>query len=295
MLTVYKELRLRAKTEGDLGIEIEVEGKNLPNMTKYWRNEHDGSLRGEENKEYVLRTPGSLEEVKKALDYLEAQWVKNNTRIDDTVRAGVHVHVNCQKLTMVELYNFFTVYLIVEELLIKYCGKYREGNLFCLRAKDADYILSAIRTAAQQKSFRNNFHTDTLRYAAMNVKALGDYGSLEFRSMRSTRDLNVVYKWAEILLGLREVSKTFESPQHIVESFSFDGPDVFLKKVFGENLPLLTDGVDNIHERLYSGVRLAQDIAYNIDWQKWNEKGRIIGGLEFSPDLKIIDEPEEDW
>lgn len=47
--------------KGDVGIEIEVEGKNLPkHFEKYWRVEADGSLRGEDNAEYVLEKPSPL-------------------------------------------------------------------------------------------------------------------------------------------------------------------------------------------------------------------------------------------
>lgn len=209
MLTVFKEMKLRSKTKGDIGVEIEVEGKRLPRLDKYWRNEHDGSLRGEENMEYVLQKPGTLKEVREALDYLDNAYKKNKSVVDDTVRAGVHIHVNCQELTMCQLYSFFCVYMILEEMLVKFCGEHREGNLFCLRIKDADYTLSCIRRAMLTKDFRQIFHNDDLRYSAMNVKALGDYGSLEFRTMRGTRDLDLIYTWAEILFNLREYAKSF--------------------------------------------------------------------------------------
>ena len=41
-------LPIRKKCAGDVGVEIEVEGVNLPYPGKYWRREADGSLRGPE-------------------------------------------------------------------------------------------------------------------------------------------------------------------------------------------------------------------------------------------------------
>ena len=69
MKTVMEWFRLSRgkRTDGDVGIEIEVEGRRLPITEKYWRMEKDGSLRGPENMEYVLDRPMSLKDAKKAL------------------------------------------------------------------------------------------------------------------------------------------------------------------------------------------------------------------------------------
>lgn len=295
MKKVFKEFQLETSVDGDVGIEIEVEGAGLPSPSSrsYWRREVDGSLRGDENAEYVLRKPLTLEEAGKALDQLDTLYTKNQSRIDDTVRAGVHVHVNCQKLTMTQLYNFMTIFYILEDVLVKFCGEYREGNLFCLRAKDAEAQVNVIRRAAKSKKFRAEFHHDNNRYAAMNIKALGDYGSLEFRTMRGTRDLGLIYTWAEILVGLRDLAKQFDSPPDIIEQFSIHGPVDFLKSMVGENF----DDVyyEGCEKDLSEGMRMSQDIAYATDWSVWNRPMRKIGQLEFDPTLTIIDEPEDDF
>src|SRR3546814_21174594 len=92
-------------------------------------------------------------------------------------------------LTMTQLYSFMTVYLILENVLVGWCGHSRCGNLFCLRASDAEWLLTSIRAAAEGRTFKHSLHSDNLRYASMNVKALGDYGSLEFRTMHGNRDM----------------------------------------------------------------------------------------------------------
>lgn len=296
MSTVLKEMKILKEVHGDLGIEIEVEGINLPIATKIWRNEEDGSLKGE-SREFVLKKPGSLEEVKAALDYLDKLYIEaGSTVYDDSIRTGVHVHVNCQKLTMTQLYNYMTVYLIMENLLVKWCGESRQGNLFCLRSTDAEYLLHEIIEAARdaRKAYLRRFQTNNLRYASMNVKALGDYGSLEFRSMRGTRDLNLVYKWAETLLNLRTFAEEFANPQTVIERFSMDGPEKFMVDALGDNYDLFS--CEEAVQLLWAGMRNAQDIAYCTDWQTFEPKTKSIGGLEFSaiiPDEEII-EPEED-
>lgn len=256
-------------TKGDIGIEIEVEGKRLPHTEKYWKMEDDGSLRGE-SMEYVLRTPSSLKQAAIALKYLDVMYKKFDSVVDDSVRAGVHVHINVQHLNIIQLYNFMTVYIILEDLLTKFCGQYREGNLFCLRSGDAEYLLLCLQEAARSRRFRS-LVTDDLRYASMNVKALGTYGSLEFRAMRGTRDLDLIHKWAEILLSLREVAKGFTDPNDVVNGFSECEADRFLDRCLGDNANLFRE-YSGWEKLIVSGMRRAQDVAFATDWQKFYEE-----------------------
>lgn len=286
-------LHKKFKTDGDVGIEIEVEGENLPRLEKFWKNEQDGSLRGPETVEYVLEKPMTLHDARIALKYLDAQYKANNAVVHDSVRAGVHVHVNVQKLDMIQLYNFMTLYLVLEEVLVKWCGPTREGNLFCLRTCDADFLISQLQQAAETKAF-NGLVTDQLRYASMNVKALGTYGSLEFRSMRGTRDLQLIYKWAEVLVKLRDKATTYENPEKIIEGFSEGQAYGFIKDVLSDDAPLfMCEGYERM---LCDGMRRAQDVAYCVDWNDYHEVAKkIIGELEFPIDVEFPNEPLEDY
>lgn len=266
-------------TEGDVGIEVEVEGKNLPITEKYWRMEEDGSLRGE-SKEYVLERPMSLAHARLALKYLGVMYNKYESVVHDSVRAGVHVHVNVQKLNIIELYNFMTVYIILENMLTKYCGESREGNLFCLRTGDAEYLLHQLSEVARSRRFRA-LVTDDLRYASMNVKALGTYGSLEFRAMRGTRDLDAIYVWAEVLLNLREVAKTFQSPCEVVANFSEGSASTFVERCLGKHTDLFT-GYTGWEKDIVLGMRRAQDIAFATDWEKF-KLPEVVNPFEVRP------------
>src|SRR5690554_4898477 len=120
-MTIRKLMRL-PETQGDVGVEIEVEGSNLPRTGEHWIVTQDGSLRGE-SCEYVLRQPLSLPETKEALAYLSRRYEETGAEIADSPRCGVHIHVNCQELTIIQLYNFMTLYLILEDLLVRWCGE----------------------------------------------------------------------------------------------------------------------------------------------------------------------------
>lgn len=273
------------RTKGDVGVEIEVEGKNLPTTTKYWRMEKDGSLRGEENMEYVLAKPLTLAQLSIALKYLDKCYRDADSVVDESVRAGVHVHVNVQDLNIVELYNFMTIYLILEEVLVEYCGETREGNLFCLRACDAEYLIYRLTRAANHRHFRE-LVDDNLRYASMNVKALGTYGSLEFRAMRGTRDLSVIETWATILVGLREHAKTYTDPTDIVNGFSEGEVDGFLDAALGEHAHMFKKG--DYRLKLMRGMRQAQDVAFCCKWQDFLEPEKQMFGQFAFPVLEEV-------
>lgn len=258
------------RVAGDVGVEIEVEGLRLPQGGKYWRREQDGSLRGAENAEYVLRTPLTLHQLKMALKSLAIGYKKNESVVDESVRAGVHVHVNVQGLSIIQLYNYLTLYLVFEELLTKFCGKSREGNLFCLRACDAEFLIQALQHAAQTRRWRS-LVTDDLRYASVNVKALGNYGSLEFRAMRSTKDFDVIQTWAEVLVLLREKAKEFFEPTDIINGFSEGESSTFLDRIFGQYAHIFK-AYDGYEKALVRGVRIAQEVAFCTNWQELIEQ-----------------------
>ena len=269
----------RDGAHGDVGIEIEVEGDNLPGQLEYWRCEHDGSLRGN-SMEYVLARPLLLAEAKRALKELDKEYKKHGTVVHDSGRAGVHVHVNCQGMNIIQLYNFMVLYLMFEDVLVQWCGEDRVGNLFCLRSKDAEFLIYALCRGLEKGKFRELFATDDLRYASMNVRALTNYGSLEFRAMRSTRDMEHIYKWAEALVGLRNAAMDVTDPTELIYQVSAGGEEAFLDTflpTMSEDLKKQEGWVEAIRE----GMRRAQEVAFAGDWEALAQgPKRIVGGLE---------------
>lgn len=87
-MKLIRDIFRRNPVKGDIGIEIEAEGVNLPQLRTPWKCEHDGSLRGEAI-EYVFAKPLMLPEAYKALVKLDAAFTENNAVVADTGRAGV--------------------------------------------------------------------------------------------------------------------------------------------------------------------------------------------------------------
>lgn len=277
----------KKETKGDVGIEVEIEGKNLPHNKmelnyKYWRYEHDHSLRGEENGEYVLKAPIPFKETSAAVDELWSSFEKCKSKLDDSNRTSVHVHLNCQKFHLNRLTAFFGLFYCLEEILTEWCGDHRVGNLFCLRAKDAPSVITQLR-----KFIQNDGHydlRDTLHYAALNFHALVKYGSLEVRTLRgptAVESAQQIKDWVRILQRIYDLSAEYTDPRELCYEFSAMGPIGFFEKVLGNTEAIVRAGVpwsdEQIMTSMMEGIRLAQDLCYCRDWG-------LYDGIEMASD-----------
>lgn len=257
-------LGLRGRYTNHLGIEIETEGRRLPVVdTEVWKSERDGSLRGDAW-EYVLRKPVAFGDEVAALDELRHICDENGAVIKDSPNAGVHVHVNCSDLTVTQLFNFISLYLVVEEMLVAKCGEDRVGNLFCLRASDAEYLIDALIHAVREQDLRS-LHSDDLRYASVNVKALGDYGSIEFRAWRSDGDFEAIKWWCRLLRHLKLLAIATDNPAQIVADVSELTPHGFYTRILGEFVQDIPWGAES-EMAISDSVRRVQQYAYLGDW-----------------------------
>lgn len=249
--------------DGDVGVEIEVEGTFLPPAPGNWRGEADPSLRGE-SREYVLEKPVPITALSKNLKALKKSFEENNAVWKSSYRAGVHVHINVQKLTPLQLANMITTYYLFENAILAKCDPFRVGNHFCLRAKDAAWqtknLIHIIRG-----SQLDELNDDNLRYSAMNLKAVPKYGSVEFRSLESTYDFDKINLFAEVHHSIRDFATTMATPKHIVEHADAVGPYSLARGVFQKNAEWVVSG-NNFVNNFLEGQDVAEDIAYCRQW-----------------------------
>jgi hypothetical protein len=222
------------RTDGDLGVEIEVEGENLPAVFENgWKTEDDGSLRG--GLEYVFEGPCSLPEVKNRLVYLKKRFKDYKAAPKFSFRTSVHVHLNVQQLTYNQLLNVIYTYLLIEEPLMNLCGEERKGNRFCLRLADAEGMLDSLNKlfGGDEKSLQR-IQNNKMRYAAINIEALGKYGSLEFRAMKGNMDTDKIVMWCNSLLRVREFASKFANPTEIYNTYIKEDAKQFFSSVLGD-------------------------------------------------------------
>lgn len=232
------ELLGNRKTDGDIGIEIECEGRNLIEMDgAVWRSEHDGSLRGHYPDtccEYILTKPLKIGAVEAALNTLQDDLKAVGGVLEFSHRCSVHVHVNVQQMEYQQLLAMIYAYYLLEEPFMTYCGKARKGNNFCLRLSDAEGVLNTLTRMFESPEFLQGMGHDMNRYAALNFEALQKYGSLEFRGMEGNLNVERITTWCKALVALREWSIKQDTPKAVYELYMRLGPIGFMEDVLGD-------------------------------------------------------------
>lgn len=267
----YTVADIIGKTEkkGKVGIEVELEGRGFNRRPlSPWTYHQDGSLRGEDNAEYVFIRPLEFDEVDKALDALWNMFKTDGTRIDESNRTSVHVHLNVLPFYQNRLTALMSLWFIVEDVLTHWCGETRVGNHYCLRAKDTPSVIHQLKKYVKSNGDvipRENFH-----YAAFNANAISKFGSVEIRTLRGVSDPTIIKTWVNILKRIYDASEEYSDPRFLIEEFSLRGPIPFFEKLFGE---LSKDIIatakltqEQVQTMLYEGMRSAQDISYARDW-----------------------------
>lgn len=216
---------------GDIGIELEVEGSDLKGLgSNFWATHEEHSLRN--GLEYVSR-PLKIEELKPAL--LEWSMMTSDCKFKtQCLRTSTHIHINAQKHTFLEVYTFLSAYWLLENVLVRINGKEREGNLFCLRVKDAEGIIVKIIEEINMKKPFKTWSND-FRYAALNISALLKFGTFEFRFIRGLTTADKIELWAsELYHAVHRIKSRFSSPQDVYNFFTSKGPEAFFKACFSE-------------------------------------------------------------
>jgi hypothetical protein len=271
-----------------IGLEIEVEGRNLPKaIFQNWTVHNDGSLRGEDNCEYVLREPQSRKNIEKSLDYLEELFKANAAVIDpESDRTSVHVHLNVQGKTWTELFTFWSLFTVIEDLSYELCGTERRGNLFCLRVKDCEGMIHSVVNSIERDE--TPFYNGEYRYAGCNMQSINKFGSIEFRGMHGTVDKREILDWIDFLICCLKASEKFDNPHEVVKRFSQVGPSSFMTGLPPTTVRKLKANPD-YSKLLWEGMRLSQDIAWILP--NWGVKPVV----ELKQKKSIDDDAMVNW
>lgn len=257
------------------GLEFEIEGNGLPRDIDGWVRKDDPSLRGE-SAEYVTRVPKPLAATLLSIDKFAAAF--EGVELTLSERTSVHVHVNVGELTTTQVFNIVTLYMLFENYLVGFCGKHREGNLFCLRIGDADGVVDSWLTALE-KGFVGRIGADLHRYCAVNLAAIPLFGSIEYRSMRGTIDPVVVKTWVGLLASLHRAALRYESPVYILRKLSMEGAAAIAADTF-DNVDVLKFEEGWERDVLYH-ARGLQELAMLPDWKRIEE--------ELAPKQRVVD------
>jgi hypothetical protein len=206
----YKSPFTFCDKETFVGIEVEVEGVHtLSNLGKVdsthylWKNVEDNSLRN--NGREFVSLPIRGDNISYALSLLHNNLHKSINCIghEFSERTSVHVHVNCRTLTHEQINTLVLAYSLVEPVIYDFVGGGRDDNIFCVPLKDTG-ISKLLSEGFVADNGLLDYVTSWHKYAGLNLVPLRSYGTVEFRHMTGTCDVERLQVWIDMILSLRQ-------------------------------------------------------------------------------------------
>lgn len=188
-----------------IGIEVEVENIiNRANFPSLWHYEVDGSLRN--NGTEYISDPIPAKYAASALEFLNNTLKINNTP-SYSRRTSIHIHINVQDLTLKQLQTFTLLYLSLETLLYKKAGSNRANSIFCVPLSHAGYIPNLLVLFEKSKILSikhllNRWH----KYTGYNMMNVTTKGTVEFRHLPGTDDVQYISEWINLLVAIKEAA-----------------------------------------------------------------------------------------
>lgn len=249
-----------------IGVEIELENavRLAERNYQYWRVEGDGSLR-KGGVELVMNAPYQGTDILAAFD--EYEEALKGGRARGTQYCSTHVHMNFLSCTGADVLKFMFVYLLLEDGLARYCGPNRENNLFCLTVSNAEEQMNVL--SDMYRAYRDKKDTvvravlrhggqNGLKYSAMNLGALSQYGTIESRLSGALTTKDDLLKWVNILLSIRQYAINSADLTDVLIQCSALSPLGFVRAVLGDLYPELQEYFRE--EEVYDAIDRIQDI-----------------------------------
>ena len=217
----------RANTRKDshdlFGIELEYEQCTVaPEAMSKWSFVRDNSLRdGLE----LVSVPLKFKQLDAALAEAEKAVIALNYKA--TQRCGLHVHLNMRTKTLGQVFNFITLYALLEPTIFRTYADGRADSNFCVPlylnqslVKDLSLEIAWCRRKQQRgwRSMSKLIHS--AKYSAINLQALGVFGTLEMRQAYCTTDFKAIRRWITFLDYMNQKSLEYSDPQNIVTQYS---------------------------------------------------------------------------
>ena len=271
---------------GDVGLELEIEGRNLPTdailagissskLNRNWLSIVDGSLRNG-GREFVLDGPIYTSELRQMVDGLYERIALNRGVVDNTNRCSTHVHVNVSDLKVNQINSAIMLWVTFQTCLIRWQGIERVANHFCLSTRDEESMLEAWADYLMNGRYPERGYRDNVKYTALNIIPIWTQGSLEFRVGGPPDNPDKVVWWAKICNAIvRYAAENYQNPYDYGHALSEQGPEGVLRAVleFANLGPVTTE---NIFKELTSNqdfanecmedFRDAQFLLYQFPW-----------------------------
>jgi len=211
-----------------------------------WNIEEDGSLRNK-GKEFITLVPSSREELLEDFVGLHKS-IRYTPEEAFSERTSVHVHVNCLELSEQHVKNILHYYALFEPVFFKIVEKSRANNIHCV-------ALTQTQLPEHYRRPLKNIVNTWSKYTALNLVPLQELGTIEFRHLYGTCDVQLITNWICLLGKMVEYAQKIPlsfARESIVQMNTVSNYHEWLYSVFGDYISLLQ--APNFEKALSKGV-----------------------------------------
>jgi hypothetical protein len=285
-----------------VGLELEIE-KFPPDLAWEFGGctfTEDNSLR-DGGKEIILK-PMKMQAVPALITALYRHFGITDRNYSE--RCSTHVHVNGQDMTLEQLAVLSLVYQTTERLLFQWVGHDRMNNIFCVPWHQSGLTYSMVNTLLGVRDHAYLKIRQWQKYSALNLLPLSTQGTVEFRHLHGTCDVNVITTWLRLLGRLVSYAKQtpFEAAKdQIVNMNTVSNYRAWLVTVFGTDADhlmgdmafetALARGVIDSKVMLTTTPKPDKKAASAYNFARFNEQGvigNVINNIE-------INRPDDQW
>ena len=238
-----------------IGIEVEVERVPIyvDFLSPLWKRTEDSSLRND-GWEYIS-SPIKGVVIEHGLRLLMAELKHYNPDMEFSGRCSTHVHVNARTMEIPQAVAMMYLYLVFEKTLFDFVGHDRINNHHCVPLRRCD-MTETFQNILEGRTPLGTWH----KYTAVNLLPLSGNGTIEFRHMHGTSDVEKILDWIDLLTRLklfcykRTYDEVINSITELNTNSEFQG---FAAQVFGPQVKLLNVTKEDMEEgvslvKLYS-------------------------------------------
>lgn len=201
-----------------VGLELEIENTRNPEWymdqlgaTAAWSATNDGSLRPPGGSCEFISKPMPLALAISETEALLKQYGFNDNNYSD--RCSVHVHTNVQDFTQQQLATLSLVYTVLEDPLFQFVNRYnvkdkngasRDTNLYCIPWTQCRMNHKLVDRIFIDPS--GAFHR-WQKYTALNLLPVVTKGTVEWRHMHGTADMQKLTIWLNVIGSIMRYAK----------------------------------------------------------------------------------------
>lgn len=195
-------------------------------------------------------------------------------------RCSVHVHVNCTDMELSQVSSVALLYTVLEEILFEFVGHNRDTNIYCIPWSHCRAHLNLVQKfLSNAYGVLNNWN----KYTALNLIPLHSLGTVEFRQMHGTADMEKLTTWINLIGAIFKYAKAVGLKDLMEEIKTLNTTseyEMFFTKVTAGQLPYN----DVYREKLEAGIIFAK---YSLTGMFTNKRSGSLGSASAAPQRAV--------